>query len=203
MRPEQLDSPEATLDEDLRRLDVGIRQLKIQYEMYFAGGLKKPPFVLQSSVKKIIKRYCEEVIPKYHQRFLYSSLVTRYNILAELWSKRVRDSEEGPRRAAPPLAAAAPTGPRLVAVCRVRDPGREGQAIRELYETFIEARRACGLDAAGVGFEKFARGVAAHVNRLQSQKPCRGVEIRVLVEGQQIELRARPLTRDPEPASSG
>ena len=33
----------ATIDEDLAQLERDIRQLKIEYDMFFGGGRKRPP----------------------------------------------------------------------------------------------------------------------------------------------------------------
>ena len=41
------------IDEDLNRLDVGIRQLKVQYDMFMAGSLKTPPRELRAQLERL------------------------------------------------------------------------------------------------------------------------------------------------------
>jgi hypothetical protein len=48
--------PEAFIDAELERLQVGLRQLKVQYDMFFAGSLPRPPVELRSELDKIVKR---------------------------------------------------------------------------------------------------------------------------------------------------
>ena len=47
-------SPE--FDADIARLEKGIRQLKIQYDMFFAGSIPKQPLELRNELEKIIRR---------------------------------------------------------------------------------------------------------------------------------------------------
>ena len=83
------------LDADLARLQSGIRQLKIQYDMFFAGSIPRQPFELRGEIEKIIRRYSSTPIQKYAPRFHFNSLVSRFNSLSELWAKTIRALEEG------------------------------------------------------------------------------------------------------------
>ena len=47
----------ATIDEELGQLERDIRQLKIEYEMYFGGGRKRPPTEIEWRVELMVKRY--------------------------------------------------------------------------------------------------------------------------------------------------
>ena len=42
------------IQEDIDRLGHGIRLLKVQYDQYFAGGLKRQPLELRWQMEKII-----------------------------------------------------------------------------------------------------------------------------------------------------
>lgn len=175
------------MDEDLQRLELNIRQLKIQFDMYFAGGLKKPPYQLRSSVNKIIKYYAEARVGKYRQRFHFNSLVSRFNVLSELWSKRIRDLEEGTRRTPVMLDR---TRARLVAVCKVEDPARQQEALREIHEAFVAERQATGQERP-ISFQKFLQGVAAQTSQLRKNSECGEIELRVVVSEGKVQLKAR------------
>ena len=176
------------IEEDLQRLELGLRQLKIQYDRYFNGGLKKPPYELQYRVKKIIKRYAEEPMRKYQQRFHFNGLVTRYNVFSELWGKRIRELEEGVRH-----GSARPQRPRdvLVAHCVIQDPAKELLALRRLHSAYVEACRTHADGPRSVAFEKFARGVAAQATRLRKDSDSERIELRVVVSDGKVQLRAR------------
>ena len=84
---------EAFVDSELERLQVGLRQLKVQYDMFFAGSLPRQPHELRADLERIIKRLSGHPIRKYSQRFHLASLVSRFNAMSELWTKTLRTLE--------------------------------------------------------------------------------------------------------------
>jgi hypothetical protein len=130
------------IEADIARLDTGIRQLKIQYDMFFAGSLKLPPREAHASLAKLVNKHMNTSMTQYAQRFHFNALVSRYNSLSELWGKTVRSLEEGHRPA--PVNLRKSDREQLVAQCRVRDPRRDDEAMRELYKCFVDARRKIG-----------------------------------------------------------
>lgn len=175
------------MDEDLMRLELNIRQLKIQFDMYFAGGLKRPPYQLRSSVDKVIRRYAEARIGKYRQRFQFNSLVSRFNVLSELWTKKIRDLEEGTRRTPVMLDR---KRSRLVALCRIEDPARQQTALREFHEAFLTARQEAGQEKP-ISFERFLQGVVDQTDQLRKNSECGEIELRVVVKEGKVQLKAR------------
>src|SRR5262249_59339970 len=60
----------ATIDEELAQLERDIRQLKIEYDMYFGGGRKRPPNEVEWRIELLVKRYSERGGElKFAQRF--------------------------------------------------------------------------------------------------------------------------------------
>ena len=43
-----------TLDEELRRIDLDITKLKIQFDLYFNGSIPKPPLDQREALDKLI-----------------------------------------------------------------------------------------------------------------------------------------------------
>jgi len=186
-------TPESkALAADIARLETGIRQLKVQYDMFFNGALKLPPRELHADLEKIIKRHLSASIPRYAQRFHFQAMVSRFNSLSELWGRNVRDQEEG-TRALPVRHRPARRDPEtLVARCRVRDPGQADEPMRELYRCFVEARRRTDGGKKVPSFDKFVRGVAGHAERLRKSAGCAEIELRLVVENDKVQLKARP-----------
>jgi hypothetical protein len=86
----------ATIDEELGQLERDIRQLKIEYDMYFGGGRKRPPTEIEWRIELIIKRYAERGGElKYGQRFRFSNLAQTYAKYKEVFRKRLVRHEEG------------------------------------------------------------------------------------------------------------
>jgi len=86
----------ATIDEELAQLERDIRQLKIEYDMYFGGGRKRPPTEVEWRIDLLIKRYSERGGEmKYGQRFRFNNLSQTYAKYKDVFRKRMAQREEG------------------------------------------------------------------------------------------------------------
>jgi hypothetical protein len=184
-------APAGDIQADLRRLEVGIRQLKVQYDMFFAGALKRQPLELRAEIERIIKRHANSPVQKYAERFHLNTLISRFNSLSELWGKTMRTREEGDR---PPPAMVDRDRPReqLVARCRLGNPGKDDAELHRLYDRFVETRRRLDAGKKVVSFEKFAAGVSGQSQRLRNQSGCAEIELRVVIHDHKVLVKARP-----------
>lgn len=86
----------ATIDEELAQLERDIRQLKIEYDMFFGGGRKRPPTEVEWRIELLIKRYAERGGEmKFGQRFRYNNLTQTYAKYKDVFRKRMAKFEEG------------------------------------------------------------------------------------------------------------
>jgi hypothetical protein len=86
----------ATIDEELAQLERDIRQLKIEYDMYFGGGRKRPPTEVEWRIDMLVKRYAERGGElKYGQRFRFNNLSQTYAKYKDMFRKRMAQREEG------------------------------------------------------------------------------------------------------------
>jgi len=86
----------ATIDEELGQLERDIRQLKIEYDMFFGGGRKRPPTEVEWRIELIVKRYAERGGDmKYGQRFRFNNLSQTYAKYKDIFRKRMAQREEG------------------------------------------------------------------------------------------------------------
>ena len=185
------DAAPATIEADIARLESRIRQLKVQYDMFFAGSRKTQPLELRTQIERIIRRYLNAPIRKYANRFHFNALVSRFNSMSELWGKTIRSMEEGERR---------PHGTqekfhfreRLVARCRVTDPRHDEATMQGLYKRFREANRRVGRKEGGVSYDKFVRGISAQTQNLQKSSGCGEIELRLIICDDKVQLKARP-----------
>lgn len=79
-----------TVDQQLARLEEDIRKLKIDYGIFFSGGLKRAPHEARGRVEAIIKRIADDRNLTYVQRYQFNSLVARYTSLRELWRRNLK-----------------------------------------------------------------------------------------------------------------
>lgn len=195
-----------TIDEELAQLERDIRQLKVEYDMYFGGGRKRPPTEIEWRIELIIKRYAERGGElKYTQRFRFNNLTQGYAKYKEMFRKRVAQREEGKvqrhfgaaakaieaeraktQPAAPETAAGSPKTFRVV--CSA--PEKEEDRVEQLYEAFVSAKQAAGEDLGKLtraGFNEFVR---KKTKDLQTQKNCKEVEYVVETIDGQVKLKA-------------
>jgi hypothetical protein len=86
----------ATIDEDLAQIERDIRQLKIEYDMYFGGGRKRPPTEIEWRIDLHVKRYFERAGElKFTQRFRFNNLAQTYAKYKDMFRKRLAQREEG------------------------------------------------------------------------------------------------------------
>jgi hypothetical protein len=197
----------ATIDEDLLQLERDIRQLKIEYDMYFGGGRKRPPTEIEWRIELIVKRYGERGGDmKFGQRFRFGNLAQTYAKYKDVFRKRTANREEGKvqrhfgaaakaieaERAKAQAAATASASAEAAKVFRVvcTAPEKEADKVEQLYEAFVRAKQAAG-EAMGkmtrAGFNEFVR---KKTKDLQKQKNCHEVEYVVETVDGQVKLKA-------------
>jgi hypothetical protein len=182
-------------ERDLQRLEVALKQLEAEYNMFFAGRLPKPPWETRSRVEALVKQYDQAYIPNYGDRFRFSTLQSRFAAFVDLWDRGLRAREEGRSGPFPqkkPEKAPERTRPedQVMHVAAFRDPMREMDKLHDLYNSLAEARRAAGEEA--VPFHKFAELVKGQVKRLASAGAPE-VAFRVAVKDGKVNFTARAM----------
>lgn len=190
------------LDRDLKQLEVDLRKLEGEYNMFFAGRLPRPPWESRSRVEKLVRRIDNTHISNYGERFRFTTLQTRFMRFVELWDRALRAREEGRpspfgQRSAPGRPGAAAPRNRVVQDTAFRDPLKEMDKLRDLYERLVDARREVGEDS--VPFRKFTDLVKGQVSRLR-QSGADEVAFRVMVKDGKVNFTARPVK---EPKDGG
>ncbi len=188
--------PEPTdVERDLQRLEIELKRLEAEYNMFFAGRLPRPPWATRSRVDTLVKQYDRGHIPNYGDRFRFTTLQSRYITLIDLWDRGLRAKEEG--RAGPFVhkraeKAAEPKHleDKILCVASFRDPAREADKLRDLYDSLVEARREIGEEA--VPFHKFADLVKTQVKKLR-QGGSPEVAFRVALKDGKVNFTARAL----------
>ena len=84
-----------TPEEQLGRLEDDIRRLKIEFDIYFNGAAKRPPYDTRNRVETIIKRLGDDRTLSYAQRYHFNSLAARYIAFRDLWRRTLQGREEG------------------------------------------------------------------------------------------------------------
>src|SRR2546427_5276621 len=135
-----------TVEDQLTRLEDDIRRLKIEFDIYFNGGAKRPPYDTKMRVEAHIKRLGDDRTLSFAQRYHYNSLATRYASFRDMWRRTMQGREEGRDPAAVARASARTEAPvefeRCTFVCA--DVHQDVGTIRNLYDSLVDAKRKCG-----------------------------------------------------------
>ena len=77
----------ANIDQQIRRLEDDIRKLKIDFDIFFNGGAKRPPLEARARIESNIKRIADDRNLTYAQRYQFSAVVARFTSYRELWRR--------------------------------------------------------------------------------------------------------------------
>ena len=183
-----------TLDQQLARLEEDIRRLKIEFDIYFNGSSKRPPYDTKSRVDSVIKRIADERSLTFVQRYYYNTLVARYTSFRELWRRTMQGREEG----RDPVSAARASqrdenshlpAERAMFVCD--DAHRDVSTVRQLYDALIEAKQKCGEPTADLSFPRFHHLIASKTDKLKETLGCERVRFSVGVEDGRVNFKAK------------
>lgn len=186
-----------SVEEQLTRLEDDIRRLKVEFDIYFNGGTKRPPYDTKGRVETLIKRLGDERGFNFAQRYHYNSLVARYTAFRDLWRRTILEREEG-RTHAPTrvngastaaLAAINAGGPSVAFVCA--DARADVPTIKSLYDALVDAKRLCGEPTDNFTFSQFHRLVVAKTETLKERLGCDRVRFSVAVENGQVSFKAK------------
>lgn len=187
-------------DEQLTRLEDDIRRLKVEFDIFFSGGSKRPPYDTKGRVETLLKRLGDDRTLTFAQRYRYNSLAARYNAFRDLWRRTMQGREEG----RDPVSAARAqvkketelTVPAVSISCQ--DPHKEIEVVKNLYNSLIEAKQKCGEPIEGFSFPKFHRLVAQKADGLKQTAGCERVTFSVSVEDGHVSFKAKAERQDKE-----
>ena len=164
-----MNGDESDVKRDLDALEVELKKLEAEYNMFFSGRAPRPPLETRKRVDALVKRLDREYIETGGDRFRFQSLQARFQKFIELWDRGLRAREEGrPGPFAQPPPKAAPTKDdkdKVLYVTAFKDPMREMDKLHSLYDTLMDARRQIGEDV--VPFHRFAALVKDQVTKLR------------------------------------
>lgn len=199
-----------TVDEELNLLDESVRRLKIEYDVYFGGGSKKPPADTEYRVQKYIKKYSDGSKMNFAQRFRYNTIVQRYALFSDLWRQKLKIKEEGYRRpqdaylgisgmreeeekqAAAELAhETVDQGGDKPFVAHFSNPAEEHDRVQALYHAMVAAKQKLGEAPPAGDINSFKAFVQKKTEQLRKDYGCHAVEYSVELENGQVKLKAK------------
>ena len=179
---------------DLQTLEVDLKKLEAEYNMFFAGRAARPPW--ETRVEALVKKLDRGQIDTSLNRFRFQTLQSRLATFVELWDRGQRAREEGrpgPFAQPPPREAPKPQEApesKVLNVTAFKDPMREMDKLHTLYDSLMDARRQVGEDV--VPFHRFAALVKDQVTKLRGTGTAE-VTFRVAMKEGKVNFTVRGL----------
>jgi hypothetical protein len=183
-----------SVEDRLARLEEDIRRLKVEYDIYFSGGSKRPPYDTKLRVETQLKRLADDRALNFAQRFHYNSLATRYNAFREVWRRTMKGREEGRDAFTVHRAereAKEKETPFKASTFACTDVRHDVQTIKGVYDALMVAKRACGESSQDLSFAKFHRLVVERTEAMKEKIGTDRVVFSVDVEGGHVSFKAK------------
>jgi hypothetical protein len=197
------------IDEELNVLEDQLRRLKVEYDMYFGGGSKKPPADIEWKVKNLLKKYSDGHRMNYAQRFRYTTIQQRYALYNALWQQKLVIKEEGYRRpqdavlgiqglrtdeeheAQKALRHHGPVTEDRPFSTSFSDANADQKQVESLFQALTEARKKAGENNPA-NLDSFRKFVQQKTAQLRKEYGCTAVEYTVELQNGQAKLKAKP-----------
>ena len=197
-----------TVDEELLLLEESMRRLKIEYDVYFGGGAKKPPADTVWRVESILKKFSDGHRMNFAQRFKYNGLQQKYALFNALWQQKLRIKEEGYRRPQDAVlgiagmrveeheqaaAALAGQGEEEVKTYKtaLSDANADHESVQRLFNAMMAAKSKAGEAGANASFDSFKAFVQKKTEQIRKDYGCHAVEYSVEMENGAVKLKAK------------
>ena len=183
-----------TVDDGLQELELKLGRLKIEYEQYFLGGLKREPQFLRGEIQRLIQQYLQRPPTNARQKFRFSSICSRYQSYRQLWERTLRQIDDGSyqkhifqaelrererRGSGEPFAPPEPVNGKSA-----------GSHIERLYRAFAAVRKKTGEGMGDLTPSKLAALVKKQTAELRRTHGKGTLRFRVVVEEGRARLRA-------------
>ena len=195
------------LDQQIDFLEESVRKLKIKYDLFFAGVSKLPPTEERRRMENMIHEMSKSRIRDNGRRFRFNTLLGKYNMFRELWSRMMREREEGPmdykRRSKalsepiePPKETPPPPRPRVTSEggdSYVKVQSDSAEEMQKIFEQIAAANQKLGKEA-GLTLDQVSSMVAKQAEVLRGRYGVRSIGFRVETVDGKIKLKAKPLS---------
>lgn len=196
-----------TTDEELTLLEDNVRRLKVEYDIFFGGGSKKPPSEIEWRVQNLLRKFSDGQRLNFAQRFRFNTIQQRYALFSALWQQKLKIKEEGYRRPQDAIlgiqglrtdeqhaaqAALSQLGEsRQPFSVHFSDPDSSSGQVETLYKALAEARKKTGDNSTG-SLDSFKNFVRQKTAQLRKEYGCQAVEYSVETQNGQVKLKAKP-----------
>ncbi len=198
-------------EQDIAQLETLLRQLEKEYDQFFSGILRREPAVTENAFLAIVRMYVNRPIQNSSTAFKYNSLVARYNSFRTVWTRKLREKEEGrvggtcvirsaagskPEPRSPVHTAANP------AEYLASNPLHEQRHLEQFFETYRRMREESGETSGKLRLESFQKALAEKIEKIKQEQGCESVLVRVVSDQGRTRIVAKPFRRQSKGVAS-
>ena len=187
--------PQEKYAEELNDLDEGISGLQVLYEKYFLAIDRKPPDQERKRISEKARELRTAAI-RTALKFKVNTLFARLIAFERMWDRTLREIEDGTYKRdvfKAKLRSGDRDEPRTGPV-KPAAPSISDANLRRLYDTYLVARKRCGMSTDGLTFDSMAARIRSQVPELMQKHKAKNIEFKVVIKGGKAVLKAVPHT---------
>jgi len=172
------EDPKVMLD----RLETDLAALKHEYDLFFNGKRRGEPTKERKELEVKLQVGSRRTLISNPDKLRFNNLSGRFWTLANLWTRTVRDLEEGRIHRDPGGIVTRGAGGRTEPVDR--------EHVDRAAEALLEARRSCGLGSDASDIRSLRETLYARAKEISASGGGKKVEFIVSVEGGKPKVKA-------------
>lgn len=162
MRPAEQNNQQ--LQNEIQNFIFQVDKLKLEYDQYFQGLTKREPYALHEKIKEQLRKFSDYQPTHTPLKFRLQQTIAKYNTYKQLWSRTLREIEEG--RYQPDIFKAQLHERARLAEEKKKLAQREPQKsksqldpFQKLYVDYLHAKKQNGENIQGISFNAFKNGI--------------------------------------------
>jgi hypothetical protein len=202
-------------ERELAELERAIERLNHEYGAFLYGAAAKVPAESRRRVEETLRRLNGVEMEAAADRYRFASLQGHFNVLAERWQRQQAEKEEGKRPGfyatlSAPAVRSTATVPRpshgvftsdlnasaTASVQRERPSAAEPG--RDLFESFVGAKKALGEDVSGYEYQQFMKNLERERRKIEERTGTEDFEFEVKQSDGSVRLVAKRRRRAEE-----
>lgn len=180
------------IDEELDSLDHNLKRLRIEYEQFFLGAMKREPYVLRGKVQKLVTKMVNEPPRNARQKFRFNTLNAKFQVYRQLWGRTMRQMEAGTYKrdrfkvkihSQPGAAETPPARPDK------KSPTKSGSSIDQLHGALLSARKKTG-QSTDLSSDVLNKMVKKQMDTIREKHGDVKVKFKVVIENNKAKVKA-------------
>jgi hypothetical protein len=181
-------------------LDHSLKRLRMEYEQFFLGHMKREPQVLRSKVQKTITKLVNEPPRNARQKFRFNTLNSQFQVYRQLWGRTMREIEAGTYKRDKFKARMNSEAAKEEATekAQAREAASAGDAkkkkkqssVDKLHGALLAARKKTGQAGGEPSRDQLDRMVKKQMDAIRAKHGDVKVKFKVVVENNKAKLKA-------------